>query len=111
MNVLPYMLAGIGLMITGLLGMLLIANLLRKVLALNVMGTGVLMLFVSLASPCRAPGAPAGFSDPVPHALVLTGLVVAVSATALALTLIVRYYEQSGRVSLPEDIAGDRSDH
>ena len=56
--------------------------LLRKVLALNVMGSGVFLLLIAAAyrGPDAAP-------DPVPHALVLTGIVVAVSATALALAL------------------------
>ena len=51
-------------------------------LAINVCGAGVFLVFVALAY--RGPGlAP----DPVPHALVLTGIVVAVSATALAVAL------------------------
>jgi hypothetical protein len=51
-------------------------------LAINVMGAGVFMMLIAVAyrGPDLAP-------DPVPHALVLTGIVVAVSATALALAL------------------------
>lgn len=60
---------------------------LRKVLAVNVMGSGVFLVFVALAY--RTPNAP---SDPVPHAMVLTGVVVAVSATAVALSLIRRIH-------------------
>lgn len=56
--------------------------LLRKLIALNVMGSGVFHLFIAISY--RGPGTP---PDPVPHALVLTGIVVAVSATALALAL------------------------
>jgi len=52
------------------------------VLALNVMGAGVFLVLIAVAY--RGAGTPA---DPVPHALVLTGIVVAVSATALALAL------------------------
>lgn len=77
-----YALTGIMLMAVGLRGALVHAALLRQVLALNVMGAGVFLILVSLAY--RGIGvAP----DPVPHALVLTGIVVAVSATALALAL------------------------
>ncbi len=56
--------------------------LLRKLIALNVMGAGVFHILVAVAyrGTETAP-------DPVPHALVLTGIVVAVSATALALAL------------------------
>lgn len=46
-------------------------------------------------------GAAAGyFGDPVPQALVITGIVVAFSATALAVALVVRLSEVSGSVSL-----------
>jgi multicomponent Na+:H+ antiporter subunit C len=54
----------------------------RNVLSLNVMSSGVFLFLVSIAY--RRDGPP----DPVPHAMVLTGIVVAVSATALALILI-----------------------
>lgn len=54
---------------------------LRKILAANLMGSGVFLVLVALAR--RVPGVP----DPVPHALVLTGIVVSVSATACALAL------------------------
>jgi multicomponent Na+:H+ antiporter subunit C len=49
---------------------------------LNVSGAGVFLVFVSLAY--QGDSLPV---DPIPHALVLTGLVVAISATALALAL------------------------
>jgi len=74
--------AGIALFAMGLRGALLHRALLGRVLAINVCGGGVFLLLVSLAyrGPELAP-------DPLPHALVLTGIVVAVSATALALAL------------------------
>jgi multicomponent Na+:H+ antiporter subunit C len=70
------------LMALGLRGVLVRAHLIRQVLALNVMGSGVFLILIALAY--RGIGAA---PDPVPHALVLTGIVVAVSATALALAL------------------------
>ena len=77
-----YALVGTMLMALGLRGVLVRATLIRQVLALNVMGAGVFLILIALAY--RGIGvAP----DPVPHALVLTGIVVAVSATALALAL------------------------
>ena len=53
----------------------------RRIVAINVMATGVFLVIV--ASARRGAGPP----DPVPHALVLTGVVVSVSATGLALAL------------------------
>ena len=77
-----YALTGIGLFALGLRGTLLRRSLLGRIIAINVCGAGVFMLFVAIAY--RGPGqAP----DALPHALVLTGIVVAVSATALALAL------------------------
>ena len=66
----------------GLRTALLQPSLLLRLIGINVMGAGVFLLLITVAY--RGPGvAP----DPVPHALVLTGIVVAVSATALALAL------------------------
>ncbi len=96
-QVLWYALVGVGLFLMGLLGLILYRHLLRRVLALNIMGAGVFLIFVALA---RRAGA---LPDPVPHAMVLTGLVVSVSATALALVLISRVQRQHGRPELPED--------
>jgi multicomponent Na+:H+ antiporter subunit C len=77
-----YALSGCLIVALGLRTALLHASLLRRVVAINIMGTGVFMILLAIAY--RGPGlAP----DPVPHALVLTGIVVAVSATALALAL------------------------
>jgi multicomponent Na+:H+ antiporter subunit C len=66
----------------GLRSALLHDSLVHRIIAINIMGTGVFMLLITIAyrGPDVAP-------DPIPHALVLTGIVVAVSATALALAL------------------------
>ena len=92
-----YALAGVGLFVLGVHGLIVHAHLLRKILALNIMGSGVFLIMVALAR--RAPEAP----DPVPHAMVITGIVVAVSATALALVLVLRLKEATGRTGLNED--------
>ena len=77
-----YAFTGAALFMLGVRAALLHEALLSRVLALNVSGTGVFLIFVSLAY--RGEALP---PDPIPHALVLTGLVVAISATALALAL------------------------
>ena len=93
-----YALVGIGLFTLGLYALIVHTHLLRKILAINVMGSGVLLVLVALAA--RTPGAT---PDPVPHAMVITGIVVAVSATALALALMVRVRAETGRAELPEE--------
>ncbi len=79
---LAYGLAGITLFGLGLRGVFLPVAFLRRVLAINISGAGVFLVLIAVAYR-DAPLAP----DPVPHALVLTGIVVAFSATALALAL------------------------
>jgi multicomponent Na+:H+ antiporter subunit C len=90
LSALPYALAGAALFGLGLHALLVRPRMLRKVLAVNITGTGVFLLLVAIAD--RDGGPP----DPVPHALVLTGIVVAVSATALALALIRRLQSAPG---------------
>jgi multicomponent Na+:H+ antiporter subunit C len=93
-----YALMGVALISIGVHGLIAHAHLLRKILAVNVMGSGVFAILVAMAWRN-----PEGVSDPVPHALVLTGIVVAVSATAFALALTCRIHEQTGAACLPEE--------
>jgi multicomponent Na+:H+ antiporter subunit C len=85
-----YALTGAALFLMGLRATLLHTELLARVVALNVSGAGVFLILVAIAY--REAGQPV---DPIPQALVLTGLVVAVSATALALALHRRLKEQT----------------
>jgi multicomponent Na+:H+ antiporter subunit C len=94
--VIAYGLAGASLVAVGLYALVVREHLLRKILAINVVGNGVFLVLVAAAQ--RGPGAP----DPVPHAMVLTGIVVAVSATALALALAVRVRDATGQATLDE---------
>ena len=86
-----YGLTGCVIVALGLRGALLHSSLLQRVVAINVMGTGVFMMLIAVAY--RGPDLP---PDPVPQALVLTGIVVAVSATALALALARRLHVEQG---------------
>jgi multicomponent Na+:H+ antiporter subunit C len=91
-----YALVGAGLFTLGLHGLIVHAALLRKILAINVIGSGVFLLLVGLASQTTPV-----FADPVPRAMVITGIVVAVSATALALNLMLRLRRQDGGGDYP----------
>ncbi|MGM0766516.1 MAG: NADH-quinone oxidoreductase subunit K [Pseudomonadota bacterium] len=88
-----YALAGAVLFGVGLFGLLRLSHLLRKLLAFNIMGSGVFLVMVGLPQHQGGP-------DPVPQALVLTGIVVAIAATALAVVLVRRYYHLSGMTTL-----------
>lgn len=80
----------------GIAGVILIGHLLRRILAFNVMGSGAFLILVGLAQRNDVP-------DPVPQAMVLTGIVVAVAATALALALVRRLHALTGKLELPTD--------
>ena len=79
-----------------------LSHLLKQLMAFNIMGSGCFLILVGL--PQSQHGV-----DPVPQALVLTGIVVAVSATALALILIRRYWIEGGDTCLPEHKAEQSS--
>lgn len=77
-----YGITGALLFAIGLRGALVRRSDLARILAINIAGAGVFLLFVAIAYRGLE-----ATPDPVPHALVLTGIVVAVSATALGLAL------------------------
>lgn len=79
--------AGILVFGIGLFGALVARDALRRVLALKLCGVGA--SFVLIVAAWRQYPMPV---DPVPHALVITGIVVMVSAAAVALTLIRRIH-------------------
>ena len=100
------------LMMVGLYTVMSSANLVKKVLGLNVFQTAVFVLYISLGkldagtAPILAPGYH-DYANPLPHVLILTAIVVAVSTTALALALIVRIHEayhsiEEDRIDLEE---------
>lgn len=80
---------GVVLFAIGAAGTILLANPLRRVLAFNIMGSGACVVLVSLAQRN-------GIADPVPQAMVLTGIVVAVAATGVALALARRLHRLTG---------------
>ncbi len=87
---------GVALFALGVAGVVLIGHLLRRILALNLMGSGSFLVLVGLAQRNDVP-------DPVPQAMVLTGIVVAVATTALALVLTRKLNALTGRTELPGD--------
>jgi multicomponent Na+:H+ antiporter subunit C len=91
----------------GLYGLITNPQPLRKIVAFNLIGSGVFMLFGVVARR----GAAAGFGgDPVPQALVITGIVVAFSATALAVALLLRLFESTGSASLRDSMPSAGTD-
>lgn len=98
----------VALFIIGLFTVLTHSNLLKKVIGLNIMETAVFLFFVSVGyvDNGRAPIINMAdtqiYINPLPSALILTGIVVAVSVTAYALSLIIKLYEVYGTIDLDE---------
>ncbi len=110
-----YYLVAIILFIIGLHTMLTHSNLIKKIIAMNIMDTSVFLLFVSVGYISGAAPPIVGLAgenevyvNPLPSALILTGIIVAVSVTAFALSLAIKIYESYGTLDADE-IADIRS--
>ena len=95
------------LMMTGFYVVIRSPNLVKKIVGLNIFQTSVFILYISMGkvadgtAPIVEAGATA-YSNPLPHVLILTAIVVGVATTALALALIVRIREAYGTVEEDE---------
>ena len=91
------------LMMTGFYIVVSRGNLIKKIIGLNLFQTSVFLLYVSIGkvSGGTAPILPMKlkvedfsiYSNPLPHVLILTAIVVGVATTALGLALIIRIKE------------------
>ncbi len=112
----------IALMMVGLYIVIARDNLVKKVMGLNIFQAAAILFYVSMAKVAggTAPIVPqdtghgAGhgghdvvYSNPLPHVLMLTAIVVGVATTALALALAVRIHREYGTVEEDEAVAWD----
>ncbi len=95
--------AVIVLMMIGLYMVIARDNLVKKMMGLNIFQVAAIMFYVSMGRVAggTAPIIPEGggdvlYSNPLPHVLMLTAIVVGVATTALGLALVVRIYEDYG---------------
>jgi multicomponent Na+:H+ antiporter subunit C len=106
------------LMVTGLYIVIARGNLIKKLVGLGIFQTSVYLLYIA---PGKLIGGTAPivdqhfkiYSNPLPHVLILTAIVVGVATLALGLALVVRIREAYGTIE-EDDIlardAGDRGD-
>lgn len=86
------------LMLAGLYIVMASGNLVKKLVGLNVFQASVFLLYITMGkvtggtAPILAKGIKV-YSNPVPHVLILTAIVVGVATTALGLALVVRINE------------------
>ena len=102
------------LMMAGFYTVISRGNLIKKIAGLNIFQTSVFLLYISIGyvSEGTTPIIAEGFtkySNPLPHVLILTAIVVGVSTTALGLTLVVRINEAYGTIEEDEIHAQDKS--
>lgn len=95
------------LFIIGLRIVVLHSNLIKRIMGINIMGTGVFLFFVAIGNVTGgvAPivGAePATYINPLPSVFILTGIVVVVSITVYSLSLVIRIYENYNTIDQKE---------
>ncbi len=83
-----YALTGVALAAIGLLAFIVQSHALRKLIALNVVGSGIFLILGGL-------GRGGDVTDPMPQALVITGIVVAVALSGVGAAMIVRVVEEA----------------
>jgi multicomponent Na+:H+ antiporter subunit C len=109
-GVLPYWIV-IVLMMTGFYVVMAQGNLVKKVVGLNIFQVSVFLFYITMGkirggtAPILGDGIEA-YSNPLPHVLILTAIVVGVATTALALALVVRIRNAYGTIE--EDEIGEQ---
>ena len=101
------------LMMTGLFIVVARGNLLKKIVGLNIFQAAVFMLYISIGkisggtAPILTGNPDEVYSNPLPHVLILTAIVVGIATTALGLALIVRINESYGTIEEDEILQQD----
>jgi multicomponent Na+:H+ antiporter subunit C len=99
--------AVIVLMMAGFYIMIARHNLVKKLIGLSIFQTGIFYFYISLGKvaggtpPIYIENSEVVYSNPLPHVLILTAIVVGVATMAVGLSLVVRIYEKYG--SIEED--------
>lgn len=93
----------IALMMIGLYMVIAQGNLVKKIIGLNIFQTSVFIFYISVgkveggSAPILSEGE-ALYSNPLPHVLILTAIVVGIATTALALALVIRIKRAYGSI-------------
>lgn len=103
------------LMMTGFYAVIASDNLIKKIVGLNIFQTAVFILYISMGkiiggtAPIVVENAvePVVYSNPLPHVLILTAIVVGIATTALGLALVIRIKEAYDTIEEDEILAKD----
>ena len=92
------------LMMLGFYAVIARGNMVKKMVGLNIFQTSVFMLYISVGkidggtAPILTGNPASVYSNPLPHVLILTAIVVGVATTAVGYALIIRIYEAYGTI-------------
>ena len=92
------------LMMLGFYAVIARGNMVKKMVGLNIFQTSVFMLYISVGkieggtAPILTGDPTSVYSNPLPHVLILTAIVVGVATTAVGYALIIRIYEAYGTI-------------
>jgi multicomponent Na+:H+ antiporter subunit C len=96
------------LMMIGFYTLIARGNLVKKLIGLSIFQTSVFILYISMGkitggtAPILDPDVALVYSNPLPHVLILTAIVVGVATLALGLSLVVRIHEAYGTIEEDE---------
>lgn len=99
------------LMMAGLFVVISRQNLIKKLIGLSIFQTSVFLFYITLGkiaggtAPILIDDPTAVYSNPLPHVLILTAIVVGVATTALGLALVLRINEAFGSIEEDELLA------
>lgn len=99
------------LLLVGFYGMIATENLLKKLMALNVVSVAIILFYLNLGQKLGSNipvlsgeklGTVSAYANPLPHTLMLTAIVVGVATTGVGLAMLYRIYNRYGSLEEPE---------
>ncbi|MGI6551738.1 MAG: cation:proton antiporter subunit C [Bacillota bacterium] len=99
------------LLLVGFYGLIATENLLKKLMALNVVSVAIILFYLNLGQKLDSNipvlvgeklGTVSAYANPLPHTLMLTAIVVGVATTGVGLAMLYRIYHRYGSLEEPE---------
>jgi multicomponent Na+:H+ antiporter subunit C len=119
-NIIDHMnyIGAVALFIIGLYTVVTHRNLIKRILGVNIMGTGIFFFFIAIGNVAAGQppiiigsGTDIIYINPLPSVLILTGIVVVVSITVYSLSLVIRIYQTYGTIDQEEIVQLMNEEH
>ena len=100
-------------MMIGFYGVIARHNMVKKVISLGIFQTGIFLLYISMGvieggvAPIHVDDPNAVYTNPIPHVLILTAIVVSLAITSVALAIIVNIKKEYGTIEADEVYLAD----